>query len=812
MTMNNIQRICAVLIILIVSLLSLPLYAETLSGQAAFKPWSGHWWPLKSGELVFGYNGHPSPIEKYDLYTRGYYPADATRSAKKEWYDPDVPYWWGICHGWANAAILEHQVFRPSAAHQIFLNVGDKKGLLAAIHAEDETLHERCYNPEPFHRYLLNYIGEQTQAIAADLDSSDEFWSYPIYSYEMTIVRGTDADQVQCRIRHADDQGFPPDLEGTVEVEKSYSYKLDKDGAGHYIKGGGSWLGASVADHPQYVWVPVGRRPERLFIDYDVVKAMALSHDDEFQGSRIKPGHHLLMIQPAVPRIFNLSPEDGETIKFKVALDRQTVSGNHAHVILKRAGEIVIDQELDRYLYEIKVSGNSAGERYSLTLKPDQDNETGCSIHLYASFDAPFQHWFYGFPTSRYWLGNAASIESLGKIGIEVVGNKGLPYGEGKIAEVKSAEQLLTVLSTSTVTDYYSYGNQPLAVKVGSAEPLCGLTFVGDEMRFYGSTRSSANQNQMKELVIPWLTSRYNTRFRSELYLAQLDDQENQISLKYYKDDGTFYRQQNIQLTGEQVVRYDKGDYPDNISVNGWALVNAEKTGLDGAVLQSAGDYLKDQLPLLELAQEWVLPHPAVGSGWRTTLALYNPTDKDLAVTLSCHAEIPGLADYIVNLAPFTHLELDLNGSLWGISEEAINKAWLSLHAEAGFAGFMTYRFGGDSAASLPLLATRSEASRHLPQIASDSYWWTGMIFINRAGIEQNVKLTAYDVDGNKLEEVALKLDSREKFCDAVGALFSSETMAQGVGSLHLEQAENVSAMAIFGTMYGASRISAFCW
>ncbi len=808
--MNNKFGIWAVLVLVSVLFLALPLYGETLSGQAAHKPWSGYWWPLQSGELVYGYNGHPSPIEKYDLYTRGYYPAAATQSAKEAWHDPDVPYWWGICHGWANAAILEHQDFKPAATRQIFLNVGDKKGLLSAIHAEDEILWENCYFPEPFHRYLLNYIGEQGQAIAADLDISDEFWSYPIYSYEMTIVRGADADQVQCRIRHANDQGIPPDYEGTVEVEKNYSYKLDKDAAGNYIKNRGSWLGASVADHPDIVWVPIARRPERLFIDYDVVKEMALSHDDEYYGSRLKPGHHLLMLQPLVPRVFFINLQDGETIKLKVAYDRQKVVGNHARVILERNGEVVVDRELDRNLYEITLTGNSAEDTYRLTLKPDEENKTGYAVQLYVSYDAVFQHWFYGFPTSRYWLGNAASIENQGKIGIEVVGSKGLPYGEGKLADVAADEQLLTVLSTSIVTDYYSFGNQPLAVKVSSSEPLCGLTFVGDETRFFGSTRSSVNQ--AKRLIIPWLTSRYNSRFRSDLYLAQLDDQENKVSIEYYKDNGTFYRQQEVNLVGEQIVRYEKGDYPDNISVNGWALVNAERNGLDGAVLRSAGNYLKDQLPLLELAQEWLLPHPAVGSGWRTTLSLYNPTEKDLVVTLRCHSEVSGLADYIVNLAPFAHVELDLNGSLWGISEEEINLAWLSLHADSEFAGFMTYQFGGDSAASLPLLAMHSETSRHLPQIASDSYWWTGMIFINRAETEQKIKLTAYAVDGKELEEVILKLGSQAKYCDAVGALFSSETMAQGVGSLHLEQAENVSAMAILGTMYGASRISAICW
>ncbi len=800
-----------------VFILTLPLYAETFSGQAEFKPWSGYWWPLKQGELVHGYNGHPSPIEKYDLYVHGYYPAAATQMAKAAWYDPDVPYWYGICNGWANAAILEHQEFKPSADRNLFLNVGDKKGLLAAIHAEDETLHESCYSPEPFHRYLLKYIGEQGQAIAADLDISEEFWSYPIFSYDMEISRGTNADLVRCRIKFANDQdfppdySFPPDYEGTVEVEKTYSYKLDKDTAGNYIKGGGSWQGASITDHPDIVWVPIARRPERLFIDYDTVKEMALSRGDNYQDEgRLKPGHHLLLVEPNQPRVMYLSLKKGNRVNLQVALDRQYVRGNLSRIILERDGDILVDRELDRNLFKIDLVGSESPGLYRLTLKPEKDNQTGCAVHLYVDYSATYQHWFYGYPVSSYWLGNAASIENPGEITVEVVGDKGLPFGEGKLASATAAEQLLTVVPTAAETDYYS-GNRPLAVKVSSLEPLCGLTFAGDDSAFFGSTASSAGQAQ--QLVIPWLTSRYNMRVRSELYLAQLDGQDNQVSINYYKDDGTFYRQQDLTLTGEEVVYYEKGRYPYNININGWALANAERPGLDGAVIRSAGNYLKDQLPLLSLAQEWLLPHPAVGSGWQTTLSLYNPTGKDMSVSIRCHGdEIPEPLEYLVSLAPFAHETLDINGSLWGISEEDVNNSWLSLQAEGEFAGFMSYQFGSDSSASIPLQSMHSEASRNLPQIASNSYWWTGMVFVNRAVTDQVIELTAYDIDGNKLEKVELKLTPQQKYCDNVTALFSPETIAQGVGSLHLEQAGQVSAMAIFGTMYGATRISAFYW
>ncbi len=36
-------------------------------------PWSGYWWPARSGGLATGkgYNGHPAPLEKYELLTAG---------------------------------------------------------------------------------------------------------------------------------------------------------------------------------------------------------------------------------------------------------------------------------------------------------------------------------------------------------------------------------------------------------------------------------------------------------------------------------------------------------------------------------------------------------------------------------------------------------------------------------------------------------------------------------------------------------------------------------------------------------------------
>jgi hypothetical protein len=41
---------------------------------------------------------------------------------------------------------------------------------------------------------MLRYLSEEGQAVAGDLDAGTEFWSHPIYSFEMTITPGAQQD------------------------------------------------------------------------------------------------------------------------------------------------------------------------------------------------------------------------------------------------------------------------------------------------------------------------------------------------------------------------------------------------------------------------------------------------------------------------------------------------------------------------------------------------------------------------------------------------------------------------------------------
>ena len=808
---NSILRVPIAILLGMALLLIIPgsIEAEILRGEALVKPWSGHWWPLNLGELVRGYRGHPSPIEKYDLFATGQYPGSATFAAQNEWYDPLAPTWYGFCNGWANASVLEKMPLQPSASRGVFLAVGDKKGLLSSFHAADQIIYEYCYaSPEPFHRYLIEYIGQQGQSIVAELDPSAEFWSYPIFKYEMNLVQEENYDAVSCTITYANDQGLgSPDFEGTLEVVKSYQYRLDKDAGGNYVKGGGVWTGASDEDHPDAVWVPVALNHADNFTDYNTILAIVESYDDELEGAALVPGHHQLVVYPQDEDSFQIAPQAGQQVTLRVALDPQSAKGNSALIRIER-DQVVITEELLTQELESYVLGSVDGnDQFEIVFAAAENNAAGIFIQLYVNVSSPCEAWFYGFPSSNYWLGIATVSETMDQVTAQIIGDQGLPAGSGLgPVVVEENERLLAALKTDITYDYFS-GNQPRAVKLTAAKGATTLVFVGDDNRFWGLTQKPIVG--VKRFVLPWLTSRENYSARTELFLANHNAIENHLDIHYYNKSGDFLRDAALELEASNIIKYRKGEYPGNVNVNGWALLFAERDGLDGSVQRSQGLTVKDQLPLLIGGTDWFLPHVAVGSGWTTIVNLYNLNEVAVEVEIEASSGQQKLGVYTVDLLPFENYEFSLAANMWGVDD--LDGAWLRLKSTQDVAGFVSYAFGADSSASLPLSAPQLNEVRCLPQVACDEHWWTGVALINQGEMEKRVILSAFDKAGLIVATAELTLAPGEKYSGLATGPFAG-VEPEMIASLRLENAVDIGALAIYGTMSGATRISAINW
>jgi len=273
-----------------------PIKSLIVSGgveRAAAKvtPWSGYWWPMREGRLLV-------PLGKYDLLT-GHQAAVWERKTNTP--GPGVPRWWGYCHAWAAASMLEAEPNRRHVApslrdgnpaserpghvnRQLNLDIGDQKGLLTACHTEDlaNSWGDRFGDgqgsedpldlaPDVLWRLLKLHLGQQGVPVVLDVEAGDEVWNFPVYQYEVQYRpvdsgRGESAAgnyRADLTLLMACD-GVPPDYLGTKVRKQTYQFTF-RMRDGNIVMGSGRWTGPSVKDHPDFAWYPyqaVAANPE----------------------------------------------------------------------------------------------------------------------------------------------------------------------------------------------------------------------------------------------------------------------------------------------------------------------------------------------------------------------------------------------------------------------------------------------------------------------------------------------------------------------------------------------------------------------
>lgn len=270
------------------------------SATATKVPWSGYWWPFYYAPMATGvnYRGNPSPLEKYDQYVTGSYPGDATNwelqpaESDEGHYTTDASLtWWGHCHAWSAASILEPEPTQPRFANNITFFIGDLKALLTESHYSDkyDMIGSRNRDagdltPVQFEEALQTYIKNQDTAVIMDLHLdtvTEEVWNYPVYGYESSWRsdgRDTTID-VTTKIFYADDN-VAPDYFGTQTLAAEYTYKLTVDGSGNIT--GGEWTGNSITDHPDFAWEPYEREGGNPHVDYNKVTEILNSTPEDF--------------------------------------------------------------------------------------------------------------------------------------------------------------------------------------------------------------------------------------------------------------------------------------------------------------------------------------------------------------------------------------------------------------------------------------------------------------------------------------------------------------------------------------------------
>ena len=249
-------------------------------------PWAGYWWPLNQGQTALGYypHGAPGPLSKYDQYVEAKYGGD---SRAKEWelanhFKPGAPGWFGHCHAWAAASVLEDEPRSTLNKDGIIFYVGDLKALLTECYFNsmvdlqvgtrfDPTNfpghpYEDIY-PNDFTIILRRWIKDKGAPLVMDYEPGPEVWNHPFYRYDMTFTpAGGNRVDVTCTVWHVKDGVHADHLSDVTSASVftyTYQYWLTVDGTGEIVTGPAA-SGWYSGRHPDFLWhpaVPVQTNP-----------------------------------------------------------------------------------------------------------------------------------------------------------------------------------------------------------------------------------------------------------------------------------------------------------------------------------------------------------------------------------------------------------------------------------------------------------------------------------------------------------------------------------------------------------------------
>ncbi len=205
-------------------------------GAATKTPWPGSYWPTykdsindrwagagtvspaKKYELAFGKSGVEDAVSEYsgiDSLAGTACTSDAqcdpnkgSVCAKRAGASAGVcsETWFGICHAWAPAAILEAEPTKAVTYKGVEFKVNDLKALMSLSYSEGlevKFLSLRCddrgdaagtadkaackdTNPGSFHVAIANLIGVQKRSLVEDRTYDYEVWNQPVRGYKVT--------------------------------------------------------------------------------------------------------------------------------------------------------------------------------------------------------------------------------------------------------------------------------------------------------------------------------------------------------------------------------------------------------------------------------------------------------------------------------------------------------------------------------------------------------------------------------------------------------------------------------------------------
>ena len=313
--------------------------------------------------------------------------------------------WWGLCHAWVPAAILQPEPLRPVTMNGVEFTVSDIKALLIAQHDRTSALmlggrcnekgvelhpetgivvKDECRDTNPGAIYVVatNMLGRDKRAFAEDRTIDYQVWNQPVLGYRINEDTGLTEEQALQKLgktlqdgRYKDlysspkavawrfirmDMDYITESSNTVEGALTptiatytrtdrYQMIIELDENGMVI--GGEWVGTSIKNHPDFLWLPtqgLGGNPSVNTSNVKTLLEMSRKTDDPAPSGDVKEfGGDVNVAIPdnnptGVTHTLTVN-EDVEigSLKVKLGIDH-TYIGDLRVVLIKDGTEVVL--------------------------------------------------------------------------------------------------------------------------------------------------------------------------------------------------------------------------------------------------------------------------------------------------------------------------------------------------------------------------------------------------------------------------------------------------------------------------------------
>lgn len=326
-------------------------------GEAKRIPWAGSYWPTAEDSINVRWAGSStmSPTAKYakafgvegleDTISGGYgIDSQSYNQACKQDSECNetageicairvgkdagycIPTWFGQCHAWTPAAILEPEPIKPVTVNGVTFEVNDIKALMTFVYnnVESRFLSSRCdidssssdmsfdalgrptssecrdSNAGTFHIITANYLGIKGLSFVEDRTFDAQVWNQPMRGYQVEQSNNITAQEANEKlgVGSRTEYTLNPAAKKFVYVvttalyisesaaqtngnlssridrytrKDQYTYILELSADDEII--GGEWVGSSMKNHPDFLWLPIQQNGDEVSgISYSKVK------------------------------------------------------------------------------------------------------------------------------------------------------------------------------------------------------------------------------------------------------------------------------------------------------------------------------------------------------------------------------------------------------------------------------------------------------------------------------------------------------------------------------------------------------------